>query len=341
MHVLAGQRGVHGQLQLLAAGDGLALPATVGELGVAVADATHLELVTRGERHGVARAVPVDQVVLEGVGEAGARPPLHAPVHRAHHLRLLAQASDCARLVPAAAVAVLVHVEVGGQRGEVHRRPQPEELGDLHRRSGGGLLADGADAPRPVARTPHHVGRDVVAYTVHLHPAAPRAELGEARVVEERAHARPLEEVGLLDRGRPPVELERRAQPLLGCVDRQAQALQRLDHFHHDRAEGGGVAPVERRPLAAEHAVLHTVLHHAERGVGHVAVGVQPHRRAEVQPAVAGVAVEEVTVVLVDVARRAVGDGHGGLVDGEVVEAGQHAANRSHCGVWAYDAARP
>src|SRR6185436_15476387 len=67
LHVEVGSTAgiVDGEAEPLAADHRLALPHSVGELGMAVAEATHLELLTRLEHHRVDSAVPVDEVVLE------------------------------------------------------------------------------------------------------------------------------------------------------------------------------------------------------------------------------------------------------------------------------------
>jgi hypothetical protein len=76
--------------------------------------------------------------------------------------------------------------------------------------------------------------------------------------------------------------------------------------------------------------VLHTV--GAEEGevrVHHVEVRIEPERGAEVERAAGVDAVEPVAVVGVRIARRAVGDRLGRLVDREVVEARQHGGSMS------------
>ena len=94
-------------------------------------------------------------------------------------------------------------------------------------------------AGSPTGRTPHDRSREpstsarrqLDPLAVDLDPAGPRAELGEAGVVEERPCAGALEEVRFLDGRRAAVEREVGAQTLLGRVDEQLQPAQRLDHL--------------------------------------------------------------------------------------------------------------
>src|SRR4051794_2916548 len=204
MQVRAAARVVDWERDPLAADDRLALPHSVTELRMSVAEPAHQELLARLECDRVHEAAAVDEDVLEVACPARARPPFEAVVDRSHHLRGTAvDASNGADLVPSAAIAVVVGVEVSGQRREVDRCPQPEELRLGDWRTRGRELTDRADAPRAIARPPHSLGGDVVAVAVDFYPAAPCAELREPRVVEERANARPPRVVRLLDRGGP------------------------------------------------------------------------------------------------------------------------------------------
>ena len=199
----------------------------------------------------------------------------------------------------------------------------------------------GARSPTP--RTPHDrsrraerlAGCEVVQHAVDLDPTLPPAELGEACVVERDSEPDLLEEVWLLDGGRSTHEGQVRSQPLLGRVDRDPKRVERLEHFDPDRADLVRVGTVGWGPTRRMHADLScgrgaTICDHAERGVDDMAVRVQPHRRGEEQTGVPGVAVEEVAVVVVDVAGRRLGDRAGGLMDRKVVERTQHPADASH-----------
>ena len=122
-----------------------------------------------------------------------------------------------------------------------------------------------------------------------------------------------MEEVWLLDRCRSADEREVGAQAVLGRVDLESERVERLDHLDLDRSDLVGVGSIGRRPPRGVHVDLptvdaSTVDHHAERRVADVAVRVQPHRGGEVQAGVAGVSVEEVAVVVVQVGRRRLGD---------------------------------
>ena len=117
----------------------------------------------------------------------------------------------------------------------------------------------------------------------------------------------------LLDRGRSADEGEVGAQAVLGRIDGDTQRVERLEDFDPDRADLVGVGTIGRCATRDVHADLAggrstAVGHHAERSVDDVAVRVQAHRRCEEQAGVLGVAVEEVAVVMVDVARGGLRD---------------------------------
>ena len=122
-----------------------------------------------------------------------------------------------------------------------------------------------------------------------------------------------MEEVRLLDRCRAADEREVGSKAVLRRVDLEAERVERLEHLDLDRPDLVRVGSIGRRPPRGVHVDLpavdaSTVDHHAERRVADVAVRVQPHRGGEVQPGIAGVAVEEVAVVVVQVGRRRLGD---------------------------------
>ena len=162
--------------------------------------------------------------------------------------------------------------------------------------------------PQDRSRQPERLaGGEVVEHAVDLDPALPAAELGEAGVVEGDAQADLLEEVRLLDRSRPTDEGQIRTQTLLRGIDDDAERVERFEDLDLDRADLVGVGAIGGSATRGVHADLSrrwraAVGDHAEGGVDHVAVGVEPHRRREEQACVPGVAVEEVAVVVVDVA---------------------------------------
>jgi hypothetical protein len=78
--------------------------------------------------------------------------------------------------------------------------------------------------------------------------------------------------------------------------------------------------------------VFHPVQYDAERGVDDTPHRIVTHGSAEVELALLLVAVEPVTVVVVRVARRRMGDRIGGRVDRVVVEWAQHVT-RPPCSV--------
>jgi hypothetical protein len=119
--------------------------------------------------------------------------------------------------------------------------------------------------------------------------------------------------VRLLDRRGAAYERQVGAQPLFGGVDGHAQRVERLEYLDPDRTHLVGVGPIGRRTTRGVHADLAgrgcaAVGDHAERRVDHVTVRVEAHRRREEETGVPRVAVEEVAVVVVDVARGRLGD---------------------------------
>ena len=128
-----------------------------------------------------------------------------------------------------------------------------------------------------------------------------------------------------------------------GRVERQVgrdAVLVRLDHvpdgaerFDDLDAEGTDRRrPVERHRTRPEHRMLDTVEHEAERRVDDPTDRVVTHRGAEVELAVALVAVEPVAVVVVRIAGRRVGDRIRRRVDRVVVERAQHGQRPSKFG---------
>ena len=275
--------------------------------------------------------VPADEVVLERSSPSGcpAATRRASPRCAATYGLAVTRRGDRAELVPPPAVGVLVDVEVGRQRREVHRGPQPEELrvaGGCAERRG---LAHRADAPGAVARRPGVRGRHVDALAVEVDPPGPRAELGEPGVVEEHPLTVALEEVRFLERRRAAVERQLGAHALVGRVDHDAQRAQRLDHLDPDRPDAGGVAPVLRRPPRGVDAGLRrrptpsspVTTQNAASTTWRL--GYRPIARAKYSSPSRGHAVEEVAVVVVGVTRGGERDRHARLVQREVVVAGR------------------
>ena len=296
----------------------LALPHTVAPLGVEIAEAGHVELEERFEANRGGLADPRRQRDLEPLGGASTRSPGEIVVDGPHHLgwrRAVGPGDRCdeAGVVPALAVEQLVDVEVGGERAEVDRRPQPEELWVGHGSASGGALTHTADAPRPVAAAERFTGGQVVQHAVDLEPAFPATELGEAGVVERDTKPHLLEEVRFLDGRRAAHECEIGAQALVRGIHGDPQRVERLEYLDRDRADLVGVGTIGGRSTGGVDADLAScrgaaVGDDAERRVDHMTVRVQAHRRGEEQTGVLGVPVEEVTVVVVDVTRGGLGD---------------------------------
>jgi hypothetical protein len=111
----------------------------------------------------------------------------------------------------------------------------------------------------------------------------------------------------------PPARAAEVAQ-YLAQHDDEAQRVEGLEHLDAQWPDLVGVGAVHRCSSRCVHTDLPgiggaTVDHDTERGIGHMAIGVQPHRQREEQPGVPGVAVEEVPVVVVDVSRPRQCDG--------------------------------
>ncbi len=220
---------------------------------------------------------------------------------------------DESALVPAPAVEVLVDVEVGRERVEVDRCPQPEELRVGDGRSRRTALADRTDPPRAIAATERLARSQIGEFAVDLDPALPSPELGETGVVEHHAEADLLVEMGLLDRCRASHEREVGAQPVLGGFHDDAQCVQRFEHLDANGSDLVRVGTVRWSATRCVHTDLAgidraTVDDDAERRVGDVAVRVEAHRQREEETGVLRVAVEEVSVVVVDVGRPRLGD---------------------------------
>ena len=93
--------------------------------------------------------------------------------------------------MPPSAVAEIVDVEVGRQAMEkLTGAHSQKNCGSATGAPLAARLTDRANAPRAIARAPHRLRRHVVTVAVDLDPPAPGAELREAGVVEDRAHAR-------------------------------------------------------------------------------------------------------------------------------------------------------
>ena len=165
-------------------------------------------------------AVPVDQVVLE-VLVAHRVPGRHsiAPVdgagdHRRRRRRPGATApTSCHRRPSPYSLSRSGWSRVGKLTGAHSQKNCGSPTGAPE--CGG--LADRADAPRAVARPPTcRSGSTSMRVAVDLDPAGPRAELGEARVVEEHPVAVALEEVRLLEAGERATNVSSARRPVLG-----------------------------------------------------------------------------------------------------------------------------
>ena len=226
----------------------------------------------------------------------------------------------------ARAVELLLHDVLDRVVAELHRRVVPErerhaELRANARRLG---LADGAHAPRAVARAPEAVGRDRELLARDLERARPEAGLRQARGVERDA-AELADEVARLEVRRDvavPDQIERES-PLVRLAD-HAQLAQALDHLDAQRADARVHAVVAELARRAHHALYTVAQHHRER-VGRAQVRVLAEAHDQEQLVAAAVQVEVVAVVEVAIAGRDVADRLGDLVDGVVVEGGEHA----------------
>ena len=182
-HVLQRGRVVDREVPSVAADGELALPDPVAPLRVPVADAEHLEVEQRLEADRRRFADPRDEVDLEPLPHTGCRASTRcgsrsARIASGSTPSPVSTVGDDAGLVPAPAVEQLVDVEVGRERLEVDRRPQPEELRVGDRRTGGTAFADRAHAPRAVARSPRLAGCEVDAARRRPRPSPPSRRTG-------------------------------------------------------------------------------------------------------------------------------------------------------------------
>ena len=162
------------------------------------------------------------------------------------------------------------------------------------------LRADLANAPRPVARTEKAVGLHRDPLTSDFDPARVFAVLGHAREVEERARSDPAGIARLLDRARAAGEQEVGADAVRRIVDSDAKPPQRLDDLDRDRSRlriHALHAQAARRP----HVVLSPGVDQGEGGVDDVQMGIDAHGDGEELLAIAGVPVEEVSIVEVPI----------------------------------------
>src|SRR5271166_1195679 len=230
-------------------------------------------------------------------------------------------------LQPSAAVFVFVECQVGEAIPEVQRCPEPEDLERHGLAQHVQLFADGPDTPRAVAGAGHLGGVDTELVAVDGDRALPGAPLGEAGVVGEQDAFRAAALLArFLDRdGRGP-EGEVAGDAVLVGLDDVADRPHRFGHLDADRTARR--RPVERHGARGEDGMLDAVYDQAEGRVDDAADGIVTHRGAEVEGAVALVAVEPVAVVVVGVAGRRCGDRVGRRVDGEVVERAEQESSR-------------
>src|SRR5262245_10355986 len=125
-------------------------------------------------------------------------------------------------------------------------------------------LADGAHAPGAVARAPPAVRRDLEALVADAEPPRPAAGLREARGVEEHASVAADEVARLLVRRDRALPDEVEGDPVLGLVEREAQAPQRLEHLDPERTHAG-VAPVAERARGADDEMPRAAARDGER----------------------------------------------------------------------------
>ena len=168
---------------------------------------------------------------------ARSRSILEAVVDRARVLDGTAERYDHPRLVPARSFPVLVDVEVGAEIVEVDRRPEPEEL-DRHRRAARGL-ADGADAPRAVARAPEALGRDADRLAADDERPLDGHVLREPRRVHEDAAVDTAMKARLLEDRRARGEEQVAADLPRVRLDDHAQPLKRLHDLDANRPDDG------------------------------------------------------------------------------------------------------
>ena len=205
---------------------------------------------------------------------------------------------------------------------EAQRDPEPVERrfqlgGPSPRRH---RLADGADAPRPVARGGEVLRRDVPLLATGAQLALPRADPEEAAGVEHRLGPSPQLVVRLVvDRhGRRPHEVARHLVAVSLAHD--PHLVERLDHLDADRSDLHP-HPVVIHRVAGPHDVLHVADAHAGVGVADAEVGVHAEPGDELQVELAvGDDVEDVAVVEVPIARADVRHRAGDLVDRVLVE---------------------
>jgi len=225
------------------------------------------------------------------------------------------------------AVAVLLgdhhHGEVVETQGHV-RPPEAEPVLGLGRAAPGRFgLAHGPDAPRAVPGADPTVlaHRELVAPDPE-HPR-PRADLGEARGVEDDPAALAHDVRGLLDgRERPgPGEVE--GDPVVLPLAHHAHPLEGLEDLDAVGADALGHAVVAqgvRRP----HRVLLVAAPHRGIGVDDAEVRVHAHARHQEHLAGSVVGVEVAAVIGVAVARRHVPHRERHLVHGILVERHGH-----------------
>ena len=214
---------------------------------------------------------------------------------------------------------------------EAHRGVDPEEpergVGHPDARVLG--LADRPDAPGSVAGAPPPVRGEGDLAVADLQGARPAAHLGEAGGVERHPGELPVEVAGLeVGLAEPVVDGVEFDTPFVGLED-HPDLLEPLQDLDPDRPHRG-VHPVGAQDLGGpHHPVVVTQLDRHE-GVGHAQVRVLPDADHAEQLLVGAVdvagAVDVEVVAVVEVPVRGADVAHrlGDLVDGVVVERGQH-----------------
>src|SRR5262249_34744297 len=301
---------------------------------VLVADALHAEAEQRIELDRLAPAVVADQREPGSARTARAGDEVDLVLARGEQLDprvldagdvvgVLVDGAHHAVEVPGPTVLVLEQPDVRAAVGPVQRRPDERDPAHLAgRRTGRRGVADRADAPAAVlgAVDAGRIDAEGTAGVADL--ALPEAELVEARrlhAADASSHA--LEALLDVRRARDPAQIG--ADAGLVVVDGDAQAPHRLEDLELPRAdlEIGGLPG--RAPRGVE-CVLLAVAGDREAAVHDLEVGIERGADAEVELAVVLVAVEPVAVVDVAIARSGPCDRLGRLVDGIVVELGEH-----------------
>ena len=126
---------------------------------------------------------------------------------------------------------ILLDHEVHGEVVELQRHPAPPHAVELAWPARRDRLADGADAPRTVARRGVAVGRDLHRLAREPQLATPGADAREARRVEQDRVALAADVLRLRDRSVVGLPQQVEADAVLVGVADQPQLLERLDHL--------------------------------------------------------------------------------------------------------------